>query len=192
MVPPAEPPAAESSDSDSQQHVNKAQRRRTARLTAKKKEATVKREALQLIVSAKHLNQREAAVDQHRRQQLYRNCSPAALTSKEHDWGSFLSLQEDPLTAETTAESYSPGDLRAEMAKMAGPLEQAFHQTETGNRSTPSLQLAVFPFDCLQLESVSRSSRVELVQRSSRDRPTKGSSTFTAASSRAAVNSLMG
>ena len=180
VVPPAEPPPVESSDSDSQQHANRSQRSRTARLTAKKKEAAVKHQALQLIVSAKRLNQREAAVDQHRRQQLFKSSGLAASESEGHDWGSFLNLQEDPLTAETVAESQS-----------AGAPQEAYLEGTCG-QSTPSLQHAAFPLSCSQLEPVSRSSRVELVQRSSRDRPNRGSSKFTAASSRAAVNSLVG
>ena len=160
-----------SESSDSEKEASYRTKKRAARAHAKRAQEKLQKAALDDIVHTKRMNHCEASVDTHRRKVLASTLSQSSAPPAQESWGSFLELAAE---SRTVSQEVLRPPLPTPLP--ASPRDSS----ETGTSESQSSKVVV------------RSVAGGPVQCTTRTRPTKGSSGTTAATTRAAVDSLLG
>ena len=187
--PPAPLPETileESSDSELEKEPSKKARRAAATFARKKRDKHLSDTALKSITSAPRKKRREAALDLHRRQQKAQSLRPGADTPAVEAWPSFFVIANSCSDDTVVVNSSSGSQASASGTASCGP-----SRLPQSNGEEPCASPSIIS-DLSRPCTVSGPPLSGFVQRHGRNRPSRESSKLTAASTRAAVGSLLG
>ena len=142
--------------------------------------------SLSSIVQRPRMNQRLLALDVHRMKQLGKSLIDVPAEEEPEAWGSFLDFElpteSEPVTDTFSGEQLSPCSDGAPSALLEGGLSAVRSHSHFQDDSLPVI---FFPFSTTCTSEVPKG--LDTFDRTCRQRPTKGSSNFTVASSSSAV-----